>query len=81
MVEQLACVSKDKNHRKALFHRQHSIHLTPSSLSCMLSSSLHEGTFDHTSTSVPVVCVREGRGEGGREEGGGRGEEGGGHVT
>ena len=73
MVEQLACVSKDKNHRKALFHRQHSIHLTPSSLSCMLSSSLHKGTFDHTNTSVPVVCVRE--------EGGGWREEGGGHVT
>lgn len=36
------------------FYRQHLTHLTPSSLDRMVSSSLHKGTFDQTSTSPPA---------------------------
>jgi len=36
------------------FYRQQLTHLTPSSLDRMVSSSLHKGTFDQTSTSPPV---------------------------
>ena len=41
------------------FYRQHLTHLTPSSLDRMVSSSLHKGTFDQTSTSPPAY-MREG---------------------